>query len=325
MRSLVTGATGFTGRALCRRLVQEGHSVLAYLRDPAKAKGLGELGVDCRIVDIKSKEQVQENLTGVEKIFHIAAAYRSEHADRDEFRLVNVEATRNLLEAATHHGVQRFIHCSTVGVQGTIDDPPASETYRNAPGDHYQRSKLEGELLARQYFARGLPGVVVRPVGIYGPGDTRFLKLFRSIGKRRFIMIGSGTTLYHMTFIDDLVDGMLLASESAEAIGEVFTIAGPRYTTIRELVDLIAAVLKRPAPRVRIPFRPVYAAAVACDVVCRRLGIAPPLYPRRVEFFHSDRAFTIDKAQRLLGYAPKVDLRDGLERTARWYLQEGLL
>jgi nucleoside-diphosphate-sugar epimerase len=299
--------------------------VVAFVRPDSRVEALKELGVECRILDIKNPAMVLDNLDGIERVYHLAAAYRTEHSDRDEFRSVNVEATRNLLEAATIRNVKRFIHCSTVGVQGRIDDPPASEEYRFSPGDHYQESKLDGELLARQYFSQGLPGVVVRPVGIYGPGDTRFLKLFRPINKEYFVMIGSGRILYHMTYIDDLVEGFVLSGRNPEALGEIFTIAGEKYTTIRELVNLIAEVLGKPYPKWHVPFFPVYAAAVVCDKICRPLGISPPIYPRRVEFFQHDRAFSIDKAKRILGYKPQVSLHDGLARTAAWYRRQGLI
>jgi nucleoside-diphosphate-sugar epimerase len=324
-KTLVTGATGFTGGNLCRRLVQEGEEVVAFVRTTSHTETLRQLGVECREVDIKDIESVQNNFSDIGRVYHIAAAYRSEHSDHEEFRLVNVEATRNLLEAARKARVERFIHCSTVGVQGVINDPPADEDYRFNPGDHYQESKLQGELLAREYFSNGLPGVVIRPVGIYGPGDTRFLKLFRPINKGYFFMIGSGNVLYHMTYIDDLVEGILLAGRIPEALGEVITIAGERYTTIRELVDLIADVLGKPHPRLRVPFFPIYAAAVACDKICRPLGISPPIYPRRVEFFQLPRAFSIEKAKRILGYKPKTDLREGLFRTATWYREKNLI
>lgn len=324
-RILVTGATGFTGKALSRRLVGEGEQVAAFVRPTSDVRELEEIGVECLRVDIKNATDVMDHFAGVSKVFHIAAAYRAEYADHDEFRKVNVEATRNLLEAAKRNGVRRFIHCSTVGVQGRIDHPPADEEYRFLPGDHYQESKLEGELLARRYFSEGLPGVVVRPVGIYGPGDTRFLKLFKPISKGMFVMIGTGNTLYHMTCIGDLVDGFLLCGKKDEALGEVFTIAGETYTTIRELVHLIADVLGKPRPAWRVPFYPVYLASVACEKACSLVGVEPPLYPRRVEFFYKDRAFSIAKAKRLLGYSPKIGLREGLTATADWYKEKGLI
>ena len=138
-------------------------------------------------------------------------------------------------------------------------------------------------------------------------------------------MIGSGNVLYHMTFINDLVEGILLCGRKDEALGEVFTIAGGEYTTIRELVNIIADVLQKPHPKWRIPFSPVYALAVGCEKFCRYLNIEPLLYPRRVEFFQKDRAFSIEKAKRVLGYTPRVGLREGLGDTAAWYKEKGLI
>lgn len=322
---LVTGATGFTGGYLCKRLVKDGEQVVAFVRASSNTQLLVELGVECRVVDICDAQSVNDNFSDIDRVYHIAAAWRTEHADRDEFHRVNVEASRNLLEAAKAADVKMFVHCSTVGVQGDITDPPADEEYRFQPGDHYQQTKLDGELLARDYFSNGLRGAVFRPVGIYGPGDTRFLKLFRPVNKGTFVMVGSGKTLYHMTYIDDLIDGIILVGTREEALGEVFTLAGGEYTTLAELVNTIADALKKPHPKLRVPFYPVYIASIICDRVCRTLGIEPFLYPRRVEFFYKDRAFDISKAKRLLGFEPKVSLKEGLKKTAQWYQNEGLL
>jgi nucleoside-diphosphate-sugar epimerase len=325
MTVLVTGATGFTGKTLCQRLVRDGEDVVAFVRSDSRAGTLKAMGVQCHQVDIRNPAAVQDHFSRFTVVYHIAAAYRTEHADRSEFHLVNVEATRNLLEAAKRKSVGRFVHCSTVGVQGEIEEPPADEEYRFKPGDHYQKTKMEGELLARKYFDEGLPGTVVRPAGIYGPGDTRFLKLFRAVEKGYFIMIGGGKTLYHLTYIDDLVEGILLAARKPKVLGQVFTIGGARYTSIMELVDLIADVLDKPHVKLRVPVFPIYVAAVLCDAVCRPFGIAPPIYPRRLDFFKKDRAFTIAKAKNLLDYEPKVELREGLGRTALWYREQGLI
>ncbi len=164
-----------------QRLVQDGEQVVAFVRGSnqnsgnSKIEKLKALGIECREVDLKNREDVMDASHGIGLVFHLAAAYRTEHSNRDEFRLINVEGTRHLLGAAKKARVKRFVHCSTVGVQGEIENPPADENYRFKPGDHYQESKMVGERLAMKYFSEGLPGVVVRPVGIYGPGDTRFL------------------------------------------------------------------------------------------------------------------------------------------------------
>jgi len=322
---LVTGATGFTGGYLCKRLVKDGEQVVAFVRASSNTQLLDELGVECRVVDICDAQSVNDNFSDIDHVYHIAAAWRTEHSDREEFHRVNVEASRNLLEAAKAADVKMFVHCSTVGVQGDITDPPADEEYRFQPGDHYQQTKLDGELLARDYFSKGLRGAVFRPVGIYGPGDTRFLKLFRPVNKGTFVMIGSGKTLYHMTYIDDLIDGIILVGTREEALGEVFTLAGGEYTTLAELVNTIADALNKSHPKLRVPFYPVFIASIICDRVCRTLGIEPFLYPRRVEFFYKDRAFDISKAERLLGFEPEVSLKEGLKKTAQWYQNEGLL
>jgi nucleoside-diphosphate-sugar epimerase len=174
-------------------------------------------------------------------------------------------------------------------------------------------------------FSSDVSGVVFRPVGIYGPGDTRFLKLFRTIESGSFRMFGSGEVLYHLTYIDDLVEGIILCGTSPAAPGEVFLLAGPRYTTLNELVSMIAGTLGRRPPRGRIPLWPLLTAATACEYVCRPLGIDPPLHRRRTDFFTKDRAFTSAKARELLGYEPRVDLEAGIGRTAAWYRETGLL
>jgi len=122
-----------------------------------------------------------------------------------------------------------------------------------------------------------------------------------------------------------MVQGILLAGEKEAAIGEVFTIGGTTNTTIREMVDTIADILGKPRPKFRIPIFPMYIAAVLCDKVCRLFGVSPPLYPRRLDFFRVNRAFTIEKAQRLLGFHPQTDLKQGLTKTSEWYKENNLL
>jgi nucleoside-diphosphate-sugar epimerase len=299
--------------------------VVALVRPTSRVEGLRAAGIECRVASLEDLESVRSCLSGVSEVYHLAAAFRTEHADREEFHRTNVTGTRHLLEAARQVGVRRFVHCSTVGVHGEIENPPATESYRSKPGDYYQQTKLEGERAALEYMDRGSAVSVVRPVGIYGPGDTRFLKLFKAISSGRFVMIGSGQTLYHMTYVDDLVDGLILAGEVPDAVGEVFIIGGEEYTTLQRLVELTADALGAPRPRRKLPYLPVYAASVVCDRLFRAVGADPPLYPRRVEFFAKDRAFDISKAKQTLGYRPKVGLEEGLAKTAGWYRENDLI
>ena len=148
---------------------------------------------------------------------------------------------------------------------------------------------------------------------------------FRAIAHERMVVIGSGETLYHLTYVDDVVEGLVLAGRLDAAVGEVFTIAGERYTTLNELFRRIADAAGVSPPRRRVPYAPMYAVAWVCDRLCRAIGVEPPLYPRRVEFFGKDRAFTIDKARRVLGFEPVVGLEEGLAITYAWYVEHGLI
>ncbi len=323
---LVTGATGFTGGALCRRLVRDGHRVRGLSLPGIDTAGLAKAGVEMVTGDLREKNTLGPAVSGTDLVYHIAAVYREEGIPKKTFWDVNVEGTRNLLDTALECGVKRVVHCSTVGVQGEITHPPAAETAPYNPGDYYQKSKMEGELLALDYFRnKSLPGVVFRPVGIYGPGDTRFLKLFRFIQKGTFRMFGSGEVLYHLTYIDDLVDGILLAGETPGVEGEVFTLAGPEYGTLNEQVALIAKVLGVRVALKKYPVWPLWTAGLLCEIVCRPLRINPPVYRRRVDFFIKDRAFDITKARTMLKYTPKIGLEEGLSRTAEWYKSQGLI
>jgi nucleoside-diphosphate-sugar epimerase len=323
-RAFVTGGSGFTGGHLCRMLVEQGYTVTALARASSKVGHLEALGIQIATGDLSTSFSLNGVLKNIDVIFHVGAAYRQEGVSKEYFWKVNVDGTRALLEQARDSGVQRFVHCSTVGVQGEIKNPPAKETDPYNPGDHYQESKVEGEKLALGFFERyKMAGSIVRPVGIYGPGDTRFLKLFKHINNGTFRMIGSGEVLYHLTFVEDLVRGIILAGEKPEAVGNIYAIGGNEYLTLKELVALIAEVLGKPVPKKRVPLGPVYAAAALCEVLCRPLGIEPPLYRRRLDFFTKDRAFDISKAKKELGYEPQVPLREGLARTAEWYKKQG--
>jgi len=325
-RVFVTGATGFTGGHLCLRLAERGYKVRALVRSPEKAASLAARGVEVFQGDLKDSESVVKATEGCATVYHIAATYRQEGVPDQEFWDVNVRGTQHALEAALRCGVERFVHCSTVGVHGHISHPPADETAPYGPGDLYQETKLAGENLAREYFReKGLPGVVFRPTGIYGPGDMRFLKLFRHVKSGRFHMIGSGEVYYHLTYIDDLVQGIILCGTKKEALGNIYILGGEKYVTLNEMVRTIAEILGVGISRVRIPFWPVYAAAFVCEKLCKPIGMEPPLYRRRVDFFRKDRAFDISKAKRELGFDPKVSVREGLTKTAEWYRQNGLL
>jgi nucleoside-diphosphate-sugar epimerase len=326
MKVLVTGGTGFTGGHVCERLVREGHEVRAFVRDPARCSRLYEWGVDLAIGDLRDSTSIERAMHGVEAVYHIAALFRPENVSRRDMWEANVRGTQYMLDAAVKAGVRRFVHCSTVGVHGYIKHPPGNEQTPYGPGDYYQESKTEAERIVWRFIAEGrMPVVIFRPAGIYGPRDVRFLKLFKAIRARRFVMLGSGQVMFHAVYIDDLVDGILLCGSEDNAIGNAYILAGAEPVTLNQLVRTIAEVLGVSPPRLHFPFAPVYLAGLACEILCKPLGINPPLYRRRVDFFRKTRSFDIAKAKHELGYEPKTDLRTGLRVTADWYRKAGWL
>ena len=166
---------------------------------------------------------------------------------------------------------------------------------------------------------------MARPIGIYGPGDTRFLRMFKGLARGRFPMIGSGQAFYHLTYIEDLIEGFRLCGTVPAAKGGTYILAGPRYTTLEQLVQLVAKELKVAPPRVHLPVWPFWTAGLLCELICVPLRIEPPIYRRRVDFYTKSRAFDTARARTELGFSPKVDLEEGIKRTADWYQAEGLL
>jgi dihydroflavonol-4-reductase len=330
VKVLVTGATGFTGGHLASALAARGDQVRALVRPRSlerfRQSAVAAGGVQPHEGDLMDTAAVARSAEGVDVVYHIAASYREAGQPDGAYRDVNVRGTRNILEAARRGGARRVVHCSTGGVHGHIARPPADEDAPFSPGDIYQETKLEAEELAREYGrSHDLEVVVARPIGIYGPGDTRFLKMFRGLARGRFPILGSGEVFYHLTYIDDLIEGFRLCGEVPQAAGRTYILAGPRYTTLNELVNMVAAELKVRPPRVRWPVWPFWTAGLLCEAVCVPLRIEPPIFRRRVDFYTKSRAFDTTRARTELGFAPRVDLPEGIRRTAEWYRQQGWL
>ncbi len=324
MRALVTGATGFTGSHLARALVARGDTVRALVRDTARARDLRDAGVELVPGDLRDAAALEASVGKADVVYHIAAIYRQAGVSGDTYRAVNAVAVRRLIEAAARAGVKRVVHCSTVGVHGDVEHPPADEDAPLKPGDVYQETKVEGERFARDAGERlGIEVTIVRPTGIYGPGDRRLLKLFRGVARGFFPILGRGEIYYHLTYIDDLVDGFLRCGDHAAAAGRTYILAGGEVTTLNELVARIARVAGVRAPRLHLPVWPFWIAGAVCEAVCAPFGLEPPLHRRRVDFYTKSRAFDISRARAEIGYAPRIALDEGIARTLAWYRQHG--
>jgi 2-alkyl-3-oxoalkanoate reductase len=325
MKILVTGGTGFTGSALVRRLLQMGHEVRVLdNQEGIVLPELQELGAEVVLGSIVDPALVAEATRGCAFVFHVAAAFRQLNVPEQHYYDVNVLGTRHVMAAARQQGVEKVVYCSTQGVHGHIANPPGNEESPIAPADYYQQTKYEGELVVQEFIQEGMRATILRPTAIYGPGDPeRFHMIYRRLSKGPFPMFGRGDTYYHPLYIDNLVDAFICSMEKGD--GGTYLIGDEEYFPIRVLVEKVARAMGQ-EPRIRyFPVLPLVVAGHVCEKVCKPLGLTPPIFPRRVDWYRQVRAFKIDKAKSELGYVPRVGIDEGLKRTGQWYVQAGYL
>lgn len=254
----------------------------------------------------------------------------------EAFRRINVDATRNLLQACLERGtLRRFVHMSTCGVMGNISHPPADETAPYRPENvAYSRTKTEAEKVALSYRDQ-LPIVVVRMPGVYGPpvikdeasrisGVSPLLLILSMVKTGRWRYIGDGQTLTHWVYIDDAVDGLLLAAKHGGE-GEVYIVADERWLSMQEFVETAARALGVEAPSRHIPVPVARIAAATTEFTGRLLRRTPMLRREAVTAFLVNRAFDISKARTELGFQPKIGLEQGMHQTIRWFEENGYL
>lgn len=328
---LVTGAAGFIGGALFKRLNEYGLDVIGTVLYQEEAQQLRDKGYRVEVLDLASDDSWDDLLKDINIVFNIAALFQEVEYGESMYKKVNVDGTVKLIETAARVGVKRFVHCSTVGVHGHVKQIPCTEETPFNPMDEYHRTKLEGELKVLE-FAKTLPedGMIVtinRPAMVYGPGDVRMMKLFKTIANGKFVMIGSGKVLAHLGYIDDQTDSFLLgAVEPRDAVHlEAFNIASGDHLTLNEVARHAADAAGTSLSKFKIPVAPVWFAGLLCEIICRPIGIKPPIFRRRVGFFTHNRSFDLSKAKQRLGYESKMGHREGIQATVDWYKKQGLI
>jgi nucleoside-diphosphate-sugar epimerase len=329
MKVLITGGTGFIGSRLALKCLERGDSVRVFGQEntPAETsnKGLVQAaGGEIVLGAVTDRELVEQAVQEAEVVFHLAAAQHEANVPDQHFWDVNVSGTRNVLEACVAGGVRRVVHGSTIGVYGSAPEGVLDEHSPVAPDNIYGITKLEGERLARSYLGR-LSVVVIRISETYGPGDRRLLKLFKAIDKGRFLMIGNGKNLHHPIYVDDLIDGFLLAASVKEAEGKTLVLPGKEPVSTEAMVHTIADQLGAKIPGFRAPLGPFLLAAQVVGKTCGSVGIQPPIHPRRMDFFRKSLVFSQEEAHQTLGFAPKSSFEQGVHHTAKWYREMGYL
>jgi len=339
MRALVTGATGFIGGELAKALAELGWEVHLLVRPNKPLATLPRefLSSPYRLFvnDLSMPAmKLTSALQGCDVVFHAAAIRDRWGTPEGAYRAVNVDATRRLLAASLAHGARRFVYLSSVGVVGypgvdgidesfpTLLDLPLNG---HAPTSQelYHRTKAEAERVVLS--ASGIETVVVRPTITYGPGDRDGMvtRLIEMIAARRFVQVGSGLNHIHLTYISDLLDGILLAGTHPDACGETFILAGPRSIAVGDLAALTCSLLGIRGPEIHLSEGVGRAAARVLEGV-HRLGIprAPLLTQDKLNTLNKHRSFSYQKAGGRLGYAPCVGYEQGLANTMEWLVTE---
>jgi nucleoside-diphosphate-sugar epimerase len=324
MKACVTGVTGFIGGALAESLAATGWEVCALVRPGGRARLAALAQYQIFEADLARGDaaQLRAALTGCNVVFHAAAIRNRWGTLPEAYRAVNVEGTLQLLNTARGLA-QRFVYVSSVGVMGYPGVSGIDETFPVAPqagpvGYHSTKAEAERRVLAQ---AGELEVVVVRPTITYGPGDQDGMvtRLADMLARRRFVSIGAGDNQVHLTFIDDLIHGLVLAGTRPVA-GRIFILAGPAAIAMRSLIALVASQVGVPAPRLSLPEGVARAVGHGAEQVWRlgRLPGAPPITLDKVDVLCRHRSFSWAAAARDLGYRPEIGYELGLARTLAW-------
>lgn len=313
----ITGATGLVGSHVAEEALKRGYRTRALVRGTSDTRWLDSWGVEKVLGDLEDKASLARGCEGADWVLNCAAKV-GDWGTLEEFRKLNVEALRLLLDAATEAKVGRFVHVSSLGVYegrdhfGTDETvPPAAESL-----DAYTRSKVEAEALALEYHKdRGLPVSIVRPGFIYGPRDRTVLpKLLDALRNGRFFYFGSGDQALNCIYVKNLVQAIFLAAEVPEAIGEVFNVTDGKRVSKKDFVGKVAALDGMRPPTRKIPLWLARTLATLLERRARRKkSTVPPLVNKaRYKFLGLNLDYSVEKARKVLGYDPKFTTEEGL-------------
>jgi nucleoside-diphosphate-sugar epimerase len=318
VKVFVTGATGFIGGTVARQLRDRGDEVVCLVRNPGKAGKLTELG--CQVVsgDLGDSAAIRAGMDGCDAVVHAAAMYEVgiPAKQRPAMWEANVAGTENVLKAAGEAGVAKLVYVSTVGIFGNTHRQVVDETYE-PPGkeftSYYEETKLEAHRVAKRMIEDGLPGVIVQPGGVYGPGDTsQVADLLEEFFAGRLILMPFPEFGICLSHVDDIAAGILLALDKGR-VGETYVLSGP-VTTMREAIETVAAATGRKAPKHAMPVPLMKMLTPIGPLVGKMMGQPPNLR----ELISSADGVTFwaghEKASRELGYAPR-GMEEGLRQT----------
>ena len=322
MRVLVTGATGFVGGAVARRLARDGHDVRALARATANADSLEAAGVDVVRGDVRDADALALAVRGCSHVLHLAAAKSGAMAQLDD---VNVRGTAVMMDAAREAGVLRVVFGSTLGVHGFISGEPLDENTPVRPNTPYRLSKWRAEQVARAAHARmDVPVVIARISTVVGRGARGWITMARGIAAGRMRLIGDGANSMDLVPIDDLVDGLIRCTIVPSIEGRHYVLGAGAPTTVAAFSASIASALGVAPPRAGLPAAPFRAAQRAAAFVFRLTGFASS-YVHDREVLVADKRASSSRARAELGYDPRASLDDAVRAMVDGFVSSGAL
>jgi len=310
---LVTGAAGFLGSYLRRALRERGEQVRAFDR---VAPSQAEAGEQWVVGDIRDGDALRRACEGVEVVYHLAALIPQRRATPETMHAVNVTGTANVLQAARACRVRRVVYLSSVEVYGVPPEAPCPEETPFAPIGEYGRNKVESEALCREAVEQGLEVSILRPTTIVGPGldEPFFLSLLRAVqGGRPVVILGAGQNRFQLVHADDVVSACRLAADHPGAVGQAFNLGSADVPTIRQMVEQVLAHVGSKSRIVGVP-----AGLARAGVTMLRWVGRAPLEPEHLRIALGEYVFSIDKAQRVLGWQPRWHQVDAMLQTYAW-------
>ena len=325
---LITGAGGFIGGHLARRLLtQEKITVRALVRNPEKAAWLKELGAEIVVGDINDEPAVlAQAMSGCRVVYH-AAAWVSESGSQAEVWKVNVAGTQNVVDAALAAGVQRFVQISSCAVYGSLQQFDIDETTpRRMIGKPYGDSKAAAEeVVIKAYQERKLPVVIARVSQVYGPGSQQFtIRPVELIKAGKMFLIDGGRHLCKPIYIDNLIDGLILCAKVDAAVGEAINLTENMQVSWHEFFGAYGKMLGK-ASLPSLPYPVAWLAALFFETQAKLKGKKSGLTRGAVNSLRSSNSFSNRKAQALLGWSPKINLAEGMRLTEIWLREQGYL
>jgi nucleoside-diphosphate-sugar epimerase len=324
MRVLITGGTGFLGRHCAVRLQRQGHVVSILGRNDRIGAELQKRGIRYLKADLIDAPKVIEACRDQDQVIH-SGGLASPWGKYAAFYQANVEGTRNILQGCKTFGVHRLVHLSTPSLYfdyhhrlGIKETDPLPK-----PATAYAATKLLADELVEKAFAEGLPSIRLRPRAIFGPGDQAVLVRVLEAAKKGVVpLVGGGTSQVDLTYIDNVVDSVVLAMVApATALGKVYNITNGEPQTMREMIARLSSALGQEIKVRPMPFGVAYGLATAMELFSKvfRPSHEPPLTRYAVGLMARSQTLDISAARRDLGYTPQVKLDEGIRRFARWW------